>query len=306
MRFVTFEKGGLPVPGAGFGDGRWVDLAAACGRLVAGPLKHLAGATTLAEMIGSLHAAPGAALDIIGQALQHGGDLVVPETSLRLVAPIPRPAKNVFCVGRNYLDHVAEGDRARGQATAPPEHPQFFTKPPTAVIGPGEAIARHAGTTEKLDYEVELAVIIGKAGCNIPADRAYEHIFGYTILNDITGRDLQRRHGQWFKGKGLDRSCPLGPSIIHSGSIGDPQSLNLSLSVNGEIRQSANTRDMIFDIRTIISVLSDGITLEPGDIIATGTPSGVGFAMDPPRFLQVGDRVEAMIAGIGRLSNPIA
>lgn len=222
-----------------------------------------------------------------------------------LLAPIPRPRKNVFCVGRNYVDHVNEGYRARGTETKLPEFPQFFTKPPTAVIGPGAIIPHHTGVTEKLDYEVELALIIGRGGRDIPQDKAFDHIFGYTILNDVTGRDLQRRHDQWFKGKGLDGSCPMGPGVVLRDAIADAQALDIALRVNGEIRQSSNTRHMIFAIPRIIADLSLGMTLEPGDIIATGTPSGVGYAMEPPCLLKTGDVVTCEIEGLGTLENRV-
>jgi 2-keto-4-pentenoate hydratase/2-oxohepta-3-ene-1,7-dioic acid hydratase in catechol pathway len=211
----------------------------------------------------------------------------------------------VFCVGRNYVDHVAEGYRARGAETKLPEAPQFFTKPPTAVIGPDEPFALDETVSRKMDYEVELALIIGTAGRDIPADRAWDHVFGFTILNDITARDLQRRHEQWFKGKGLDRSCPMGPFVVTRDEIADPTQFELSLSVNGEPRQRAKVAQMIFPIPDIIASLSAGLTLEPGDIIATGTPSGVGYAMDPPHYLTPGDEVICEISELGRLVTPI-
>ena len=229
-----------------------------------------------------------------------------PLASMKLRAPIPRTLKNVFCIGRNYVDHVTEGYRARNLDVKLPEHPQIFTKPPTAVIGPGDPIRYDAAVTEHLDDEVELAVVIGKAGRDITEDTALDHVFGYTIVNDVTARDLQRRHDQWFKGKGLDGSCPMGPWIIHRDALPDPQSIAISLSVNGEVRQRANTSQMIFGIGRIIRDLSRGMTLEAGDVIATGTPSGVGYAMDPPRFLVPGDTVECRIEGIGTLTNTVA
>ena len=224
---------------------------------------------------------------------------------MQLLAPIPRTRKNVFCIGRNYVEHVAEGARAAGQQTKLPEFPQIFTKAPTAINAPGAPVRLDEGLTKLLDYEVELAVVIGKAGRDIPKDRAYEHVFGYTIANDVTARDLQRRHEQWFKGKSLDTSLPLGPWIVDAGEIGDPTTLELSLTVNGQERQRATTSVMIFDIPTIIESLSAGMTLEPGDIIATGTPSGVGYAMTPPQGLKDGDVVVARIDRIGELESPI-
>lgn len=223
-----------------------------------------------------------------------------------LVAPIPVPPKNIFCVGRNYMEHIAEGDRAQKQSVGVTEVPVYFTKPPTAVIGPDAAIPIFEHVSTNIDYEVELGVIIGKAGRDIPSDRAMDHVFGYTILNDISARDIQRRHGgQYFKGKGLDGSCPMGPWIVTADDIADPHNLGIRCSVNGETRQDGNTQNMVFDIPTLIASLSEGLTLEPGDIIATGTPSGVGYAMDPPRYLRDGDTVTCEVDGLGTLSNVI-
>ena len=216
------------------------------------------------------------------------------------------PRKNVFCVGRNYAEHIAEGERAQNKKIGVTEHPVYFTKPCTAVIGPLASIPVFQSLSESIDYEVELTVVIGKAGRNITRERAFEHVFGYTIMNDITARDVQRRHGgQYFKGKALDGSCPLGPCIVTADAISDPQNLAIRLSVNGEQRQSGNTASMIFDIPNLIQSLSEGLTLEPGDLIATGTPSGVGYAMDPPHFLKHGDTVICEIAEIGRLENTL-
>jgi 2-keto-4-pentenoate hydratase/2-oxohepta-3-ene-1,7-dioic acid hydratase in catechol pathway len=209
-----------------------------------------------------------------------------------------------MCVGRNYAEHVAEGDRAQKQSVGVSEHPVFFTKPRTAVIGPGADIPIFSKVSTSIDYEVELALVIGKAGRDIAPANAFDHILGYTIINDISARDIQRRHGgQYFKGKGLDGSCPMGPHIVTADEIAYPQSLLIRQSVNGERRQDGTTSDMIFDIPTLIASLSEGLTLEPGDIIATGTPSGVGYAMTPPQYLRDGDMVECEIEGIGKLSN---
>jgi 2-keto-4-pentenoate hydratase/2-oxohepta-3-ene-1,7-dioic acid hydratase in catechol pathway len=232
-----------------------------------------------------------------------GGE-VIPAAAVRLLAPLPRPEKNVFCVGRNYREHIAEGERAQNVKIGVTEVPVFFTKPRTAVVGPGAEVPIFPHVSTQIDYEVELALVIGKGGRDIPRDRALEHVFGYTILNDVTARDVQRRHGgQYFKGKGLDGSCPMGPWIVTADAIGDPAKLGIRCTVNGELRQESTTAAMIFDIPTLIASLSEGLTLEPGDILATGTPSGVGYAMDPPRFLKDGDRVVCEIDGIGRLEN---
>jgi len=288
MKFVTVQSGTRVFPGI-WRDGVGVlDLGAAARK------------TGLSLDTSSLIAVIAAGAPV--ESLLEVSDAVIPFADIKLLAPIPRPLKNVFCVGRNYREHVAEGYRARGAETKYPVAPQFFTKPPTAVIGPDETFFHDPNLTSKLDYEVELVMVIGKPGRDIPAGRAFEHIFGYTIGNDMTARDLQRRHDQWFKGKGLDRSCPLGPWIIDAKSIPDPTVLEVSLTVNGEPRQKATVAELIFPIPIIIEQLSAGMTLEPGDIIMTGTPSGVGYAMDPPNLLKAGDVIVATIDKIGSLT----
>lgn len=223
-----------------------------------------------------------------------------------LQAPIPKPRRNVFCVGRNYMDHVAEGDRTRGITQSEvPKYPQFFTKAADCVIAPGANVPTHEGVTKWLDYEVELVAIIGTAGRDIPKEKALEHVFGWTIGNDVTGRDLQRRHGQWFKGKSLDRSCPLGPVIVPASDL-NAADLAIGLKLNGEQRQASRTSKMIFDVTEIIHQLSSGFTLLPGDVIMTGTPEGVGYAMEPPQTMKAGDVMELTIEGIGTLTNTIS
>jgi 2-keto-4-pentenoate hydratase/2-oxohepta-3-ene-1,7-dioic acid hydratase in catechol pathway len=218
----------------------------------------------------------------------------------KLIAPIPAPKKNVVMLGINYREHVDEGARAREIEIKYPEWPVFFTKPATSVIGQFGKVVNHK-VTSKLDWEVELAVMIGKRGRDITKEKAYDHVFGYTVCLDMTARELQRQHGQWFKGKSLDTFCPMGPWIVHKSALPDPQQVRLICRVNGEVMQDGNTRDMIFDIPTIIESLSAGITLEPGDMISTGTPSGVGFARTPPVYLKPGDKVEGEVEGIGIL-----
>lgn len=224
--------------------------------------------------------------------------IVRPIDRVRFLAPIPRPKKNVICLGHNYAEHVRE------RQAEIPTAPVFFTKAPSSVIGPDAPVTYHPVTTQ-LDYEVELAVIIGKQGLNIPRAKAYDHVFGYTILNDITARDLQKRHMQWFMGKSLDTFCPMGPWIVHTSAVPDPHNLRIGLRVNGDVRQAGNTADMIFKIPELLEVLSGGMTLEPGDILTTGTPAGIGGGFNPPRWLQVGDVVEAEVEGIGLLRNRI-
>jgi len=220
-------------------------------------------------------------------------------------APIPRPTKNIMCLGWNYADHVSESAQASGRKAEPPKDPVVFTKNITTVTGPYANIPAHGRVTEQLDWEVELGVIIGVGGHAIPRDRALQHVFGYTVINDVSARDLQFRHKQFFLGKSLDGSCPMGPVVVTADEIPDPQNLKLRSWVNGALKQDGHTRDMIFDIATIIETLSRAMTLEPGDIIATGTPSGVGFARTPPEFLKAGDVVECEVEGIGRLVNQI-
>ena len=229
-----------------------------------------------------------------------------PLASVKLLAPIAELKRPVIAVGLNYKKHSDEGARKHGQRKVGvyPENPVFFCKWPGSHNGPEGEIVHH-GFTQELDYECELVVVIGKQGVNIPKDQAMDHVYGYTIINDVSARDVQRRHGQWFKGKGLDTFGPMGPWIVTKDAVGDGNSLTVQTRVNGQSRQSSNTNDMIFDIATIISVLSEGFTLYPGDLIATGTPEGVGFAMDPPGVLKVGDVVECEIENIGVLRNRV-
>lgn len=229
-----------------------------------------------------------------------------PLATVKLLAPIAELKRPIIAVGLNYKKHSDEGARKHGlrEAGVYPEIPVFFCKWSGSHNGPEGEIIHHAITRE-LDYECELVVVIGKGGINIPKDRAMDHVYGYTIMNEVSARDLQRRHEQWFKGKGLDTFGPLGPWIITKDEVGDGSNLAVRSRVNGQTRQDSNTSDMIFDIATIVSVLSEGFTLLPGDLITTGTPEGVGFAMDPPRFLQAGDVVECEIERIGVLRNRV-
>lgn len=282
----------------------WLDIAAAA-TIAGGSQPTAITAGTVQAVIEGGDEAMTALLALKTQA-QTGGqyaDATYASEAVHLLAPIPTPRKNVFCVGRNYAEHIAEFERAQKQVGTS-ENPIYFTKPLTAVIGPGAEIPIFPHVSEAIDYEVELTVVIGKPGRNIKKADAYDHVFGYTILNDISARDVQRAHGgQYFKGKALDGSCPLGPWIVTADEIGRPDNLSIGLSVNGEVRQNGNTSQMIFDIPTLIESLSAGLTLEPGDLIATGTPSGVGYAMDPPQFLKHGDTVVCEVEKIGQLSN---
>ncbi len=222
-----------------------------------------------------------------------------------LKAPIPRPTKNIFCVGWNYLDHFQEGGNMLKDDRELPQYPVFFTKAPTSVNGPFDVIPFDATISTQLDWEVELGVIIGTGGKNIAEADAMQHIFGYTVINDLTWRDVQRRHGgQWMKGKSLDGTCPMGPCIVTADEI-DPTSLNIECRVSGVVKQKSNTKHLYFKIPRLIHDLSQGMTLEAGDIISTGTPEGVGFARTPPEWMKPGDLLETEIEGIGVMRNPI-
>jgi len=226
--------------------------------------------------------------------------------SVVLRAPIPEPVRNIFCLGWNYADHSKEAAQLRGKETRLPDRPVFFTKLGTTANGPFSDVCVDARVSEQNDWEVELGVVLGKGGKNIPRERALEHVFGYTVLNDVSARDVQTAHGkQFFKGKSLDGYCPMGPCLVTADEVPDPHALPLRCWVNGALKQEGNTRDLIFDLPAILEWLSLGLTLLPGDIIATGTPSGVGFARTPPEYLQPGDVVECEVEGIGRIRNRI-
>ena len=296
MRFLTYlAADGQPCVGV-LEDERVIDLAA------------------LAESEGT--SVPGTVLEIIGDesALASVSRLVessrgaVPEPAVHaldtvtLTAPF-RPGK-IIGVGLNYVEHVAESNRSLDTAKELPTRPVLFSKPGTAVVGPGEPIVHNAELTKELDWEVELAVVIGRTAKNVTREHALDYVVGYTITNDVSARD-QRRSGQWFFSKGQDSYAPLGPWVVTADEIPDPQELDLSLKVNGEVKQAANTRQMLFPIAELIEDITSGMTLEPGDVIATGSPSGVGAAQTPPQYLVPGDVVELDIERIGRLSNPV-
>jgi 2-keto-4-pentenoate hydratase/2-oxohepta-3-ene-1,7-dioic acid hydratase in catechol pathway len=249
-------------------------------------------------------------LDRIREAAGRGSAGGQPLSSVQLAAPIPKPRRNVMCVGWNYQEHFAEGQGFRGpndEIKEIPPYPALFSKQPNTVIGPEAPIWHPGQISEQLDWEVELAVIIGTPGRDIPEQAALRHVFGYTIGNDVSVRDVQRRHGgQWFKGKNFDTHCPLGPWIVTPDEIGDPQNLRITLRVNGVTKQDSSTKFMVYKLPRIIKEFSTGAVLEPGDVILTGTPDGVGFARKPPEFMKVGDTVEAEIEKIGVLRNPIA
>ncbi len=299
MRLVTFAADTSSAPRVGLlaADGGIIDIGAAATR---------AGVTLpfdASDML-SLIAAGDAARDVLLR-LSTAASTVLPQSTVRLLAPIPRPRKNVFCVGWNYLEHFEEGESVRKTGDNLPEHPVFFSKAVTAVIGPYDTIPFAARVSAKLDWEVELGVVIGRTGKNIAQADAMDHVFGYTVIDDVSARDLQRQHGgQWLKGKSLDGTCPMGPCIVTRDEL-DGGNLRLVTRVNGIVKQDSRTRNMYFSLPRLIEELSLGMTLEPGDVLSTGTPQGVGFARNPPEFLAPGDVVESEIEGIGCLRNRV-
>ena len=254
------------------------------------------GALGIIEMM-----AEGQTLPAMGQA--------VPLKEVCLLAPIPKPRRNIFCVGKNYLDHVKEikdsklGE-AQGSMANLPKHPVVFSKVPETVIASRMGIDSHPAATQEMDYEAELAVVIAKKGKAISKADAMKHVWGYTIINDVSARDVQAKHVQFHIGKSFDTFCPMGPWLVSADEINE-KNTKIQCWVNGELRQDGNTNQMIFDIPTVIESISAGMTLYPGDVIATGTPSGVGMGFKPPRFLKKGDSVKIQIDGIGVLENPV-
>ncbi len=228
----------------------------------------------------------------------------VPQENVKLLAPIPRPRKNIFGIGLNYVEHVAESSRTLDTSADLPKQPVIFSKPPTTVIGPGDAIEHNAKITQQLDWEVELAVIMGRRASRVSEGEALNYVFGYSVMLDMSARDC-RRAGQWIYSKGQDTYAPFGPCIVTADEIPDPQVLDLWLTVNGVKKQGSNTKYMLFKVPVLISDISAGITLEPGDIIATGTPEGVGAGRNPQEWLWPGDVVEAFVEGIGTLRHPV-
>ncbi|HEY7125158.1 MAG TPA: fumarylacetoacetate hydrolase family protein [Ktedonobacterales bacterium] len=299
MRLATYRTDGGPRLGV-VRDEQIIDVASLAGFAPTITMLDLIeqGQEGLARLRQAITSASAALLQ------QQGA--IYPLTEAHLLAPIPRPRRNIFCLGRNYVEHALESTIARGGSGEVPEDPIFFTKATTTVSGPYDPLWIDPTVSTQMDWEVELGVVMGRSGKNIPAAQALDAIFGYTVINDVSARDLQARHKQWFKGKSLDGSCPMGPWIVTADELADPHALNLRLSVNGVVKQASNTRLLIYNLPVIIETLSAGLTLEAGDIIATGTPAGVGFARQPPEYLQPGDVVEAEVEGIGRLRNPVA
>jgi 2-keto-4-pentenoate hydratase/2-oxohepta-3-ene-1,7-dioic acid hydratase in catechol pathway len=299
VKLVTFRHDDALALGA---------LDAARGILDLGQAAKALGHALPATMQGLIDGGPAAlaiAREAFAAGLKRSDARWLPLAGTRLAAPLPQPRKNVFCVGQNYKAHIAEMARAFGREVKYPAIPMFFSKPATTVVGQDDPVERHARHTAKLDYEVELAVVIGTRGRDIAEGAALSHVFGYTIVNDVTARDAQQAHGQFFKGKSFDTFCPMGPCIVTADEFGDPSGHRLALKINGRIRQDSNTADLYFSVPQLIASLSSALTLDPGDVIATGTPSGVAQGMTPPEWLQVGDVVEAELAGIGVLRNRI-
>lgn len=286
MKLVTFDAGSGPKPGVLRGD-EVIDLSP----VVASILALVQGPSSLWAEAEAAAATSSACADV---------------NTVRLLAPIHEPQRHLYCVGWNYPKHYEEGiGKRERQEVDERTFPTFFTKPPLSVIGPTAPIAWDRELTERLDYEGELAIVLGRTGRSIPEHDAMSYVFGYTLANDVSARDIQRRHGgQWLKGKGMDTYCPMGPAVVTAGGL-DHTALQLRVLVNGDPRQEDSTGHMIFSLEHIISALSLGMTLFAGDIILTGTPAGVGFARNPETFLVPGDVVEVTIPEIGSLRNPV-
>ena len=285
MRLVTFRSGGRTRLGVLRSDG-----------------SHIAEVSEPGDMLALIDAGA-RGLDKVREAMAKGGGHEHRVDEVDLLPPLPQPRGNVIAIGRNYEKHAAETARIEGREPSPPT---VFTKAITSLVEPFGDIAIDPAVSDKIDWEVELGVIVGKAGANISRSAARQHVFGYTALNDVTARDIQSGWGgQYFKGKSLDRSCPTGPWIVTADEVPDPQALSLKLRVNGVTKQDGHTRDMIYAVDAIIEWVSKGMTLLPGSIIATGTPDGVGFARTPPEFLRPGDVMETEVEGVGVLKNRI-
>jgi 2-keto-4-pentenoate hydratase/2-oxohepta-3-ene-1,7-dioic acid hydratase in catechol pathway len=280
LRFVNIERRGYGEPGAIIGD----EIIGLKGAGFSDMLSIIAGGADALDRANRWTVRPPS-----GERFDAG--------TTRLLAPILRPPK-IICIGLNYLDHAKESN------LQVPETPTVFSKYPTAIIGPGQPIILPR-ISQQPDYEAEFAVVIGKGGRHIPESDWRKHVFGYTIVNDVSARDIQMATSQWMMGKTFDTFCPMGPAIVTADEIEDPHNLAISLSIGGETLQSSNTSNLIFNLPKIIAFLSSVFTLEPGDLIATGTPAGVGFARKPPRFLREGDEVRVRVEGIGELVNPV-
>ena len=294
MKFITFSRNGVAHVGALMVDDTQVaDLTEA--GIASEMLDLIRGFGALRQKVETLLKA----------------ENVLPVDQVEILAPIPLPQRNIFCVGKNYYEHAAEFgssgfDSGSVGGSEIPEYPIIFTKPPSSVTGPGVAIQSALDPYDSADYEAELAVVIGRAGRVSDSDDPMSFVFGYTILNDVTSRELQKRHKQWVLGKGIDTFAPMGPAIVTADAIPDVTKLTIELWVNGERRQSASIGDLIFDVPSLIRAIGRSITLQPGDIIATGTPAGVGIGFKPPKYLKPGDKVRIEVSLLGVLENPVA
>lgn len=295
MKFLTLEAGQLGV----LLEDTVVDIAEA-ERTLSSPLD-------IASVQALVAAGDAVAAEVwaLAQRAQAANIACRPFTEVRPQAPIPEPLRNILCLGKNYVEHAQEVGAKMRQSTRPPEDPIIFTKATTAVASPGDPIPAYQELTQKLDYEAELALVIGKGGRDISEADAWDHVFGYTAINDVSARDLQKKHFQWFRAKSLDGFAPMGPVLVHHSAMPAPGDISVKCFVNGELRQSETFDRLIFDVPRIIATLSSGMTLLPGDIIATGTPAGVGMGFTPPKYLQPGDEVVVDVTGVGELRNPV-
>ena len=292
MKLVTFKRG--ETTGAGYLDGDQVVVCASGEEADRAVLDLTAGGS-----------------DATAEWARRGGNGAprLPLAHVQLLAPIPEPRRDIFCVGKNYYAHAAEfhssGFDSSGKEQVP-SAPVIFTKATTAVVGTGAPVLGSLDPTESVDYEGELGVVLGRRAFQVSKAEAMDHVFGYVVVNDVTSRELQRRHNQWVIGKGVDTFCPMGPWLVTADEVADVTALELETRINGETRQKVKIADLIFDIPTLIETMSATMTLLPGDIIATGTPVGVGIGFDPPKYLHKGDRMEVSITGLGVLENEIA
>ena len=295
MKFLTLEGGQL----GALIDDSVIDICAA-----AEALSATCPARTLQALV---EAGEGEAEQAWALALraQEQGVAMRAFADVKPGAPLGEPRRNILCLGKNYLEHAQEVANKMNVSGEAPAQPIIFTKATTSVIGQGEPVPAYPELTGKLDYEAELALIIGTGGRDIAPERAWDHVFGYTAINDISARDLQKNHMQWFRAKSLDGFAPMGPVVVHRSAMPEPRDIEVKCSVNGELRQHATFDQLIFDVPTIISILSSGMTLLPGDIIATGTPAGVGMGFRPPKYLRPGDEVVVEVTGVGPLRNPV-
>ncbi len=290
MKFIFFENE----------MGKAVGILKGVDKIV--PLKDLMKEAAPADMNDVIENFSEAAIMELEKELE-SAEASISLSDVKVLAPIEYPKRHIFCLGKNYLDHANETKGLPGGTDDIPQFPIYFSKVAHPAIGQGDNVLAYQAYTEKVDYEVELAVVIGKDGIDIAKEDAESYIFGYTIINDISARNIQRKHGQWFKGKSMETYCPMGPVLVHKSEIPFPVELDIQCSINGELRQNSNTNQLIFDIPTIIHDLSKGMYLRKGDIISTGTPAGVGLGFKPFKFLKPGDVMACYVEKIGTLTN---